>query len=49
MTMHELCSLIINYIETNKTKYNISYEETIKAIKENIEAIEEEYKEEGLI
>lgn len=49
MTMHELCSLIINYIETNKVKHNIDYEETIRAIKENVETIEEQYKEEGLI
>lgn len=49
MTMHELCSIIIQYIENNKVKYNIDYEETIRAIIENVETIKEQYEEEGLI
>lgn len=49
MTMHELCSIIIQYIENNKVKHNIDYEETIRAIIENVETIKEQYEEEGLI
>lgn len=45
MTMHDLCNVLKKYIEDNKIKYNISYEETIRAIKENINNIEEQYKE----
>ncbi len=49
MTMHELCVVLVNYIENNKVKYNISYEESFRAIKENLENIIEEYKNAGVI
>lgn len=41
--MKELNDIIIKYIEDNKVKHNIDYEDTINAIKQLIDEIEEEY------
>lgn len=41
--MKELNNYIVEYIETNKVKYNIDYIETIKCIEDLIKEIKTEY------
>lgn len=43
--MKNLTDIIIEFIENNKAKYNISYKNSIESIKELIEEIEQEYEE----
>lgn len=45
--INDISTIIIEYIKSNKEKYNIDYEDTIEAIKEVIEDIEKDFKEIG--
>lgn len=49
MTLQELRNWIIYYIENNKSKKNIDYEDSFNTLKELSKEIENIYKEEGLI
>lgn len=49
MTMVELNNILVKYIENNKCKHDIDYEDSIDTLKELIKEIENGYKEEGLI
>ncbi|MBQ3475838.1 MAG: hypothetical protein IJH20_06695 [Bacilli bacterium] len=44
MTNSALYDILVNYIEDNKTNYNIDYKETIETIEELIEEIKKDYK-----
>lgn len=44
MTFHELTIILIDFIEKNKSQYNIEYQDTIKSIKEYINELEETYR-----
>jgi hypothetical protein len=46
MTMNKLNNIIVNYIENNKTQYNIEYFDTIETLYELLEEIKDDY--EGL-
>lgn len=43
MAFQELTIILVDFIENNKSKYNIKYQDTIKSIKEYINQLEEEY------
>ena len=43
MTNSALYDILVNYIEDNKTNYNIDYKETIETIEELIEEIKKDY------
>ncbi len=43
--MKELKDYIIEYVETNKEKYNIKYDESIQAVDELLAEIKKEYEE----
>lgn len=43
MTNSALYDILVNYIEDNKTNYNIDYKETIGTIEELIEEIKKDY------
>ena len=45
MTNNVLYNILVNYIEDNKTNYDIDYKETIEAIEELLEEIKKDYKE----
>jgi hypothetical protein len=43
LTNSALYDILVNYIEDNKTNYNIDYKETIETIEELIEEIKKDY------
>ena len=43
MEIKDINNILIDYIEQNKTKYNIDYSDTIESIKELIKEIENDY------
>lgn len=45
--MNNIYDTLIRYIEENKTKYNIGYEDTICYLEEIVETIKKEYEELG--
>ena len=45
MTNNVLYNILVNYIEDNKTNYDIDYKETIETIEELLEEIKKDYKE----
>lgn len=43
MEIKDIKNKLVDYIENNKTKYNIDYADTIESIKELIKEIENDY------
>lgn len=46
-TINEINNILIDYIEENKTKNNIDYDETLETLQELLNEIKKEYKELG--
>ena len=44
MTNSVLYDILVDFIENNKTKYDIDYESSIENLKELLEEIEQDYK-----
>lgn len=49
MSMVELNNILVKYIENNKCKHGIDYQDSIDALFLLMQEIENRYKEEGLI
>lgn len=47
ITINEINNILIDYIEENKTKNNIDYDETIETLQELLNEIKKEYEELG--
>lgn len=45
MTINDIYTMLVEYIEHNKTNNNINYIDTIDVLKEIIQEIERDYKE----
>lgn len=46
-TINEINNILIDYIEKNKTKKNIDYDETLETLQELLNEIKKEYEELG--